>query len=155
MHKRSPTIWDGTCRAIPALSCSICRAPAVSWSPTGRAFAIEPLLTSQNVKFDARKFGWLGTANVEYTTCLAWHTAPVKTLQDLLSKELIVGGSGVDTTEVVWPKAANKLVGTKIRFVTGCAGSAEINLAMERGELEGNCGLGWIIVKLRKAEWLK
>jgi tripartite-type tricarboxylate transporter receptor subunit TctC len=122
---------------------------------TGRAMAIEPLLGSQSGKFDARKFGWLGTANVEYTTCLAWHTAPVKTLQDLLSKELIVGASGLDTTEVVWPKAANKLVGTKIKFVTGYSGSAEMNLAMERGEVEGNCGLGWMLVKLRKSEWLK
>jgi tripartite-type tricarboxylate transporter receptor subunit TctC len=122
---------------------------------TGRAFALEPLLSSQRVKFDPRRFGWLGTANVEYTTCLAWHTAPVKTLQDLMSQELIVGGSGTDTTEVIWPKAANKLVGTKIKFVTGYAGSSEINLAMERGEVQGNCGLGWMIVKLRKAEWLR
>lgn len=122
---------------------------------TGRTAAIEPLLGNSNAKFDGRKFTWLGTANVELTTCLSWHTAPVKTLQDAMTRELIVGGTGSDATDVVFPKAANKLVGTKFKVVIGYPGSAEMNLAMERGELEGNCGLGWTIVKLRKPEWLR
>ena len=122
---------------------------------TGRTAAIEPLLGNKNAKFDGRKFSWLGTANVEYTTCLAWHTAPVKTLQDVMTRELIVAGTGADATEVVWPKAANRMVGTKFKVVLGYPGSTEMLLAMERGEVEGNCGLGWTFIKLRKAEWLK
>ena len=121
---------------------------------TGRTAGIEPLLGNANAKYDGRKFSWLGTANVENTTCLAWHTSPVKTLQDLMSKELITGATGGDATEVVFSKAANKLSGTKIKIVSGYQSSADINLAMERGEIEGNCGLGWTIVKLRKPEWL-
>jgi tripartite-type tricarboxylate transporter receptor subunit TctC len=121
---------------------------------TGRTMAIEPLLGSPHAKFDARKFGWIGTANVETTTCLAWHTAKVKTLADAMTTELIVGGTGSDATDVIFPKAANKLIGTKFKVVPGYPGSAAMNLAMERGELEGNCALGWMIVKLRKPEWL-
>jgi tripartite-type tricarboxylate transporter receptor subunit TctC len=127
----------------------------LAFAITGRTMAIEPLLGGANTKFDARRFGWLGTANVEYTTCLAWHTASVKTLADLMRKELIVGGTGADATEVAWPKAANKLVSTRIKIVTGYQSSTDMNLAMERGELEGNCGLGWTFVKLRKPEWLR
>jgi tripartite-type tricarboxylate transporter receptor subunit TctC len=127
----------------------------LAFAITGRTMAIEPLLGGTNAKFDARRFGWLGTANVEYTTCLAWHTAAVKTLADLMRKELIVGGTGADATEVAWPKAANKLVGTRIKIVTGYQSSTDMNLAMERGELEGNCGLGWTFVKLRKPDWLR
>jgi len=122
---------------------------------TSRTTAIEPLLGNRNAKFDGRQFHWLGTANVEYTTCFAWHTAAVKTLADTLSKELIVAGTGADATEVVWPKAANKLIGTKFKIVLGYPGSTEMLLAMERGEVEGNCGLGWTFLKLRKADWLK
>jgi tripartite-type tricarboxylate transporter receptor subunit TctC len=122
---------------------------------TGRTAAIEPLLGNKNAKFDAQKFNWIGTANVEYTTCIAWHTAPVKTLADAMQKELIVGGSGSDATEVVFPKAANKLAGTKFKVVTGYHGSTEINLAMERGEVQGFCGIGWTFLKLRKTAWLK
>jgi tripartite-type tricarboxylate transporter receptor subunit TctC len=121
---------------------------------TGRTIGIEPLIGNPNAKFDGRKLGWLGTANVETTTCLSWHTSPVKTLDDAMSKVLVVGGTGADATDVVFPKAVNKLVGTKFKVVIGYQSSAEMNLAMERGELEGNCGLGWTIVKLRKPEWL-
>jgi len=122
---------------------------------TGRAIAIEPLLGNKNAKFDAQKFNWIGTANVEYTTCISWHTAPVKTLQDAMTTELAVGGTGADATEVVFPKAANKMVGTKFKIVLGYQGSSEILLAMERGELQGFCGIGWTFVKLRKADWLR
>jgi tripartite-type tricarboxylate transporter receptor subunit TctC len=122
---------------------------------TSRTTAIEPLLGNRNAKFDGRQFHWIGTANVEYTTCLAWHTAAVKTLQDAMTRELIVAGTGADATEVVWPKAANKLIGTRFKIVLGYPGSTEMLLALERGEVEGNCGLGWTFVKLRKADWLR
>jgi tripartite-type tricarboxylate transporter receptor subunit TctC len=122
---------------------------------TGRTAAIEPLLGNANAKFDGRRFGWIGTANVEYTTCTMWHTARVKTLADALTMEAIVGGSGADATEVVFPKAANKLVGTKFKIVLGYPGSTELLLAMERGETEGFCGIGWTFLKLRKSEWLR
>jgi tripartite-type tricarboxylate transporter receptor subunit TctC len=122
---------------------------------TGRTVAIEPLLGNKNAKYDARKFSWLGTANIEYTTCVSWHTAPVKTLKDAMERELIVGGSGSDATEVVFPKAANKLAGTKFKVVLGYHGSSELILAMERGETQGFCGIGWTFLKLRKGEWLR
>jgi tripartite-type tricarboxylate transporter receptor subunit TctC len=122
---------------------------------TGRTVAIEPLIGNKNAKFDARAFNWIGTANVEYTTCTLWHTAKVKTLDDALRTEAIVGGSGADATEVVFPKAANKLVGTRFKVVLGYPGSTEILLAMERGEVEGFCGIGWTFLKLRKGDWLK
>jgi tripartite-type tricarboxylate transporter receptor subunit TctC len=122
---------------------------------TGRTVAIEPLLGNRNAKFDGRQLNWIGTANVEYTTCTLWHGAKVKTLQDALSMEAVVGGSGADATEVIFPKAANKLVGTKFKVVLGYPGSTEILLAMERGEVDGFCGIGWTFLKLRKGDWLK
>ena len=122
---------------------------------TGRTAAIEPLLGNKNAKFDGRHFNWLGTANVEFTTCSLWHTAKAKTLQDAMRIETVVGGSGADATEVIFPKAANKLTGTKFKVVLGYHGSTEILLAMERGEVEGFCGIGWTFLKLRKGDWLK
>jgi tripartite-type tricarboxylate transporter receptor subunit TctC len=122
---------------------------------TGRTAAIEPLLGNKNAKFDGRQFNWIGTANVEYTTCSLWHTAKAKTLQDAMRIETVVGGSGADATEVIFPKAANKLTGTKFKVVLGYHGSTEILLAMERGEVEGFCGIGWTFLKLRKGDWLK
>lgn len=79
----------------------------------------------------------------------------MKTVADVMSRELIVAGTGADATEVVWPKAANKLIGTRFKIVLGYPGSTEMLLVMERGEVEGNCGLGWTFLKLRKADWLR
>ncbi len=121
---------------------------------TGRTAGIEPLMGNANAKFDGREFNWLGTANVETTTCLAWHTSPIKTLGDAMSHELIIGGTGSDATEVIFPKAMNRLIGTNFKIILGYPGSSEMDLAMERGELQGNCGLGWTLIKNRHPDWL-
>jgi tripartite-type tricarboxylate transporter receptor subunit TctC len=112
-------------------------------------------VANYSAKFDGRKFNWLGTTNVEYTTCLAWHTSPVKTLQDAMQTPLIVGGTGSDATDVIFPRAINKIIGTKFKIIMGYPGSTEMDLAMERGELQGNCGLGWSVIKTRRQDWLK
>jgi tripartite-type tricarboxylate transporter receptor subunit TctC len=122
---------------------------------TSRTAALEPLLGNQNARFDALKFNWLGNANIENSVCISWHTAPAATLQDVFSKELIVGGVGPAAQEVMFPKSFNRLLGTKFKIITGYPGSTEILLAMERGEIHGFCGIGWTFVKLRKSEWVR
>ena len=86
---------------------------------------------------------------------MSWHTAPARTLQDVFTTELVVGGASSAAQEVMYPRAFNKLLGTKFKVVTGYPGSTEILLAVERGEVHGFCGIGWTFLKLRKAEWLK
>jgi tripartite-type tricarboxylate transporter receptor subunit TctC len=120
---------------------------------TGRTVPIEPLLGTSNTRFDALKFTWIGSFNIEYTTCIAWHTAPVKTLADAFVTPLVVGGYG-EAIATLFPKAANKLAGTKFKVITGYQGSPQVLLAMERGEVEGFCAIGWTYLKLRKADWL-
>ncbi len=122
---------------------------------TSRTFALEPLLGNKNARFDTLKLNWIGTANVEYTTCILWHTAPAKTLAEAMQREVIVGGTGAEASEVVFSRAANKLNGTKFKVVLGYPGSTEMLLAMERQETQGFCGIGWTFVKLRKGEWLR
>ena len=121
---------------------------------TPRNVVIEPLLGNANAKYDPRRFGWLGTANVESTICMNWHTSRAKTLQDALTLESIVGSSAQDATQSIWPKAANKLIGTKFKVVNGYNTAPAIMLAMERGEVETFCGIGWTYMKLRKADWI-
>ena len=122
---------------------------------TSRTAALEPLLGNQSARFDPLKFNWIGNANIESSVCIAWHTAPAKTVQDVFNTELIVGGAGMTAQETIYPRAFNKLLGTKFKIVTGYPGSTELLLAMERGEVHGFCGIGWTFVKLRKGDWLK
>jgi tripartite-type tricarboxylate transporter receptor subunit TctC len=76
-------------------------------------------------------------------------------VQDVFATELVVGGASSAAQEVMYPRAFNRLLGTRFKVVTGYPGSTEILLALERGEVHGFCGIGWTFVKLRKGDWLK
>ena len=125
-----------------------------AFSITDRTAAFGPLMGNENAKFDGRKLTWIGSANIESTTCVIWHTSPVKTVEDAMKHDIVIGGSGVTASEVIYAKAVNELIGTRFKFVIGYRGSNETDLAMERGEIQANCGLGWTVVKNRHPQWL-
>jgi tripartite-type tricarboxylate transporter receptor subunit TctC len=114
---------------------------------------IEPLLGTQ-AKYDARKFQWIGGRSVEPSICAIWHESPVRTMQDAMKTEVIVGASGPGSRTLTYPKLLNELIGTKFKVVTGYPGSNEIRLAMERKEVGGQCGLAWGTAKTRLPDWL-
>jgi tripartite-type tricarboxylate transporter receptor subunit TctC len=113
----------------------------------------EPLMNPSLVRFDARKFNWIGSAARDSQAGMVWHTAPTQTLQDVLSKEMIVGASGGATWD--FPMLANAILGTKFKIIAGYSGTKEIALAMERGEVQGNAGTTWSSIKTQHPDWLK
>ncbi len=121
---------------------------------TSRNAVFEPLLGNKNAMFDALKLNWIGNANIENSVCISWHTAPVKQAGDLLTTQFIGGGTGSDSLEVSIPKVLNQILNTKMKVITGYSSSVDILLAMEKGEVQGFCGIGWTYIKLRKADWL-
>jgi tripartite-type tricarboxylate transporter receptor subunit TctC len=104
-----------------------------------RDAALGPLTGAPGARFDATKLSWIGTPTKETNVCIAFHTAKVKTAQDLFAHELIVGDTGPGTGTRAYPKALNELIGTKFKVVGGFPSSVEVFLAMERGEVEGIC----------------
>lgn len=120
-----------------------------------RNVGVEPLLGNRNALFDPLKLAWIGSANVENSACVAWHSARVKTFGDLLTTELVAGGTGADALEVLFPRVLNRMLGAKYKVVNGYAGSPQVLLAMEKGEVEAFCGIGWTYLKLRKSEWVE
>src|SRR6201991_2651248 len=60
----------------------------------GRGTAFDPLLGSKGAQFQADKFTWIGSANNEVSVCVTWKGSGVTKLEDVLTKELIVGGTG-------------------------------------------------------------
>ena len=119
----------------------------------GRGTGFDPLLGNTKAQFDATKFGWIGSANNEVSVCVAWHASGVTKFEDLLSKELIVGGTSSSADTDQFPKVLNGVLGTKIRIITGYPGGNEVNLAMERGEVQGRCGWSWSSVKATHQKW--
>ena len=78
----------------------------------------------------------------------------MQTLEDLKTKELIVGATTPGTATMDFPAIANSVLGLKFKIVPGYEGTAQINTAMERGEVHGNAGLGWVSVKVQNLAWL-
>ena len=120
-----------------------------------RGVAFDPLLGSPATQFDAREFTWIGSANNEVSVCVSWHTTGIAKFEDLLSRELVVGGSSTASDTDQFAKLLNALFGTKLRVATGYPGGNEINLAIERGEVGGRCGWSWSSVVATHKQWLE
>jgi tripartite-type tricarboxylate transporter receptor subunit TctC len=133
---------------------SVAPKDGTAFATMGRGAAFGPLLGQPGGSFDAQKFTWLGSANDEVSICASWHTSGIRSFEDLLSKELIIGATGPSDETATVPKAINGVLGTKMRVVTGYPGSPEMNLAMERGEITGRCGLSWSSAKANLQQWL-
>jgi tripartite-type tricarboxylate transporter receptor subunit TctC len=121
-----------------------------------RGIPILPLVGQlQGLEFDAVKFGWIGSLNKEASICMSWHTSSIKTFQDMLVREFVVGvtaaGASLDTFEAPLMNAFN----AKLKVVAGYRGGQNIDLAMERGEIDGRCGVSWSSLTVRNADWFR
>jgi tripartite-type tricarboxylate transporter receptor subunit TctC len=122
---------------------------------TLRDVGFDPLLNAgAAAKYDALRLTWLGSMNAETSLCVSWATAPFRSLQDTMQHEIIMGSSGPDASDSVHPRLLNQIAGTKFKLVEGYQGSTEVHLAMERGEVQGRCGLGWDSIVSRYKQWL-
>jgi tripartite-type tricarboxylate transporter receptor subunit TctC len=119
---------------------------------TANALPLDQLLEGANAKVDMKKVRWLGNL-VELTSAVTvWHTAPVKTLEDLKKTEVVFGSTGPSGETYVVPIVLNDLIGTKIKMVTGYPGINEVMLGVERGEIHGRSG-SWSNVQQRP-DWI-
>ena len=119
-----------------------------------RGMLLAKLIYPSGVRFEIDRFNWLGSLNSETAVTLAWHTAPHKSAKDLFERELIVGGiTGVDPETT--PKLYNSLIGTRFKVVTGYNSTAQIALAIERGEVYGIADWSWSSVKAVRPDWLR
>ena len=125
-----------------------------SFGTINRGTGFEPLLGSKGAQFDATRFNWIGSTNNEVSVCVAWHTSGVATFEDARRRALVVGATGPSADTYQFPKITNAVLGTKFKIVTGYPGGNDVDLAMERGEVEGRCGWSWTSVKGLHQAWL-
>lgn len=112
-----------------------------------------PLLDPGGPQFDARKFGWIGSMTKESSFCIAMSNAKVKTFKDVLTHRLLVGSTGPGTHRV-YPLLMNHLFGAKFEVISGYPGGNDIYLAMERGEIEGRCGVTLVALRNFRSDWI-
>src|SRR5919197_4583865 len=120
----------------------------------GNNFPATQAVGGQGVRFDAVKFLWLGSMAAVVETMAVWHTAGAKTIDDLRAKEIIAGASGRGAITYIYPSMMNEYLGTRFKLVTGYEGGNQINLAMERGEVQARNNT-WSSWKATKASWLQ
>ena len=87
--------------------------------------------------YDATKLQWLGAPSVRTYTLGVWHTVPVKTIDDAKKREVKLSSTGKGATSTLLPHLMNELIGTKFKVIHGYKGGGGMNLALERGEVEG------------------
>jgi tripartite-type tricarboxylate transporter receptor subunit TctC len=121
----------------------------------GRTIATTPLLTPASAQFDASKFAWLGSITNEVSMCVTWHTSPVKVWKDSLEKQITLGGEGTGADPDVYALLYKNVFGAKWKLVTGYPGTNDTMLAMERGEVDGLCGLSWSTLISRHKQWFE
>jgi tripartite-type tricarboxylate transporter receptor subunit TctC len=121
----------------------------------GRGVAVEPLIGASGAAFDARRFTWLGSGSDQVSLCASWHTSAVKSWNDALKTPFTVGGEGPGSDPDMFAIMLRNLFGAKLKLVSGYPGGPEINLAVERGEVDARCGWSWSSIKITKPDWLK
>ena len=120
-----------------------------------RGAAFNPLLGTPGAIFDAANFNWIGSTNDEVSICASMTSSGITSIEQLYTRELIVGSTGGSGDDEQFPKLLNGVLGTKIRTVSGYPGGNEIKLAMQRGEVNGRCGWSWSSVKATEGQWLR
>jgi tripartite-type tricarboxylate transporter receptor subunit TctC len=104
-----------------------------------RSLPFERLLGTPGVQFDSKEMKWIGSPDFDTDVCAARKDAEVHNIFDLQTKRLLVGATGVGTGSANNAQVLSNLLGLKFRIVTGYPGSHDIALAVERGEVQGQC----------------
>ena len=112
--------------------------------------ADQALGMSPQLKADLREFNWIANVVFSNQLLVVWHTSPTKTIEDAKTRVTTIGTTGAGSASVQYPAFYNNVIGTKFKIVFGYPGGQSIDLAMERGEVEGrgtNPYSGWMASK--------
>lgn len=117
--------------------------------------AVNQVLGRKGLKYDAAKFGYIGTLGpINSAVAILKDKAPATTLDGAMKTEIIMGSTGKSSETYITPTLMNNLLGTQFKIVLGYKGMKGITLAMERGEVHGRAG-SWDSMKSGEADWLK
>ena len=120
-----------------------------------RSLFINPLYGMEESRYESIKFTWLGSMSKETSMCVTWHGSDIKTLEDAKKREVPVGSVGAGGSSYQFPILLNGLFGTKFKPLLGYPSSAAIFLAVERGELDGQCSFSWGTLKSAYPQWIE
>ena len=115
---------------------------------------LDPLIGTAQVQDDPWKLIYMGSANIEAFLCILRADAPIQTYEDVLKMPVTLAASADGGSTADMPALENNLLGARWKVVRGYPGSREISLAVEQGEAQGACGVGWSSVEVEHPDWM-
>jgi tripartite-type tricarboxylate transporter receptor subunit TctC len=117
--------------------------------------AVEAILGNPAIKFDPLKYNWLGSMAQEVAYCGVWQKPGVAgNWAEVMQKETIFGGGAPAAITSQHPTILKNVLGAKIKVIPGYRGTADINLAMQKGEVNGGCGMFGSSIKSQWSQYL-
>lgn len=104
---------------------------------------------------DIEKFTWVGSIASPANVLVVWHTTGMNSIVDAKTKEVTIGSTTAGGTKEIFPLIANALLRTKFKIINGYLGGAEVNLAMERGEVQGHGANSWVSYQFQNSGWVR
>jgi len=119
------------------------------------SMATAALLGSQGARYHSREFTWVGSLNNDISVAVSRSDSPVSTLDELFTKELVVGGAGASDNSVVFATILSRMFGAKLKLVSGYNGSGDNVMALDRGEVQGIAGWNYSSITTMRPDWLR
>jgi tripartite-type tricarboxylate transporter receptor subunit TctC len=120
---------------------------------TYATMTLQPLFSSRGIQYDPLKLNWIGSMGKQNALCVTWETSQIKTIADAQSSETTVSSTGAAGSRTTVPKILNEVIGTKFKVITGYD-TAGASLAVERGEVDGLCGVSYATLMASNPHWL-
>jgi tripartite-type tricarboxylate transporter receptor subunit TctC len=119
-----------------------------------QAIPVQQAIGDPTVKFKSQDFTWIGNTDAVNNVVITWYTSGVKTVEDAKKQVVTMGATGYNTSSQ-YVAALNKVIGTRFKSIFGYPGGADINLAMEKGEVAGRGSDSWASIKAATPQWIK
>jgi tripartite-type tricarboxylate transporter receptor subunit TctC len=124
-------------------------------SSIGNSIPQHEVTDGKGVRFESAKFNWIGSTGISNLMTIIVSSAGVKTIADARKKEILSGGTGAGSGTVLYPTILNNLLGTKFKVIIGYRSAGDVDLAMERGEVQARHGYSYGSFERAHPDWIK
>jgi tripartite-type tricarboxylate transporter receptor subunit TctC len=101
----------------------------------------QSLTTPDKVPVKFLNYAWIGNISEDVRICFTWHATGIKSFSEMQKADKIVyGNTGIGTSAYTDDRMLSEIFGVKVHQVQGYPGSADKRIAIEQGELDGDCG---------------
>ncbi len=134
---------------------SIAPQDGTAWGFITRGFVRAPLLGTAQAQFDPTRYHWIGTTSRETSVAAVWTRGTnVRSMPDAMNQEVVFGGTSLATDTGLFPTILNRLIGTRFKVIVGYKSSTDVDLAMERGEVQGKIWTWGSLKSGNTADWV-